>query len=81
MSMHSCEVATALGDSNANVYGGDYKYDIVTALAHNGSDYQSNAAVGLYDGFTVADRCWNIRTPPNIYAVRLNLRSTWQDQV
>ena len=45
------EISTSLRD-----IGVEYKLDMVTALRHKGRCNVPNAAVGLYDGFTEADR-------------------------
>ena len=51
------ETCTSLRDN-----GVEYKFDMVTVLPHmRGS--QPNAAVGLYDGFTEADRCATAAIP------------------
>ena len=56
------ETSTSLRD-----IGAEYKFDMVTALPHKGKNVVGkefpNAAVGLYDGFTEADRCATAAIP------------------
>ena len=62
------ETSTSLRD-----IGAEYKFDMVTALPHIGQGVCSctgikrddfpNAAVGLYDGITEADRCDTAAVP------------------